>query len=332
MMTGEEAKIREADMKCEILIQNGEMIYAPAVEAGIQWTTERKGAPGKLTFQVVMDSALDIQEGNAVQFCVDGAKVFYGYIFKRSFDKEGLMKVTCYDQLRYFKNKESYVYREKTASQVLQMVCSDFLLRTGEVEDTEYVIAQKSEMDKTLFDVVQNALDSTLIHTRRLYVLYDDFGRICLKNIGSMKIPLLIDEETGQNFEYDSSIDSSTYNRIKLKRENQETGKQDVYITMDTEHINAWGLLQYCENIQGKEDGQAKADAMLQFYNTKTKSLRIRDAFGDVRIRAGTAPMIRLSFGELKLDHFMVCEQAEHTFAEGLHTMNLTLTGGEFVG
>lgn len=31
--------------KCEILIQNGSTIYAPAVQEDIQWETERKNAP-----------------------------------------------------------------------------------------------------------------------------------------------------------------------------------------------------------------------------------------------------------------------------------------------
>lgn len=319
-------------MNCEILIQNGEKVYAPAVQEGIEWTTERKGSPGKLTFKAVMDDVLDIQEGNAVQFNVDGNHVFYGYVFKKSFDKDRIMSVTCYDQLRYFKNKDTYVYVGKTASQLLQMVCDDFNLKTGEVEETGYVIAKKAEQNKTLFDIVQNALDSTLMNARKLYVLYDDFGRICLKNIASMKIPLLIDEETGQNFDYTSSIDSETYNRIKLTRDNEKTGKRDVYMVQDGEHINQWGVLQYYDTIKDGENGAAKAEALLQLYNTKTRNLSIKGAFGDIRIRAGTSPLIRLDFGELKLNNFMVCDRVSHTFKNGEHTMDLTLRGGDFVG
>lgn len=318
-------------MNCEIFIQNGTKICAPAVQEGIEWTTERKGSPGKLTFKVLMDDALDIQEGNEVQFNVDGKHVFYGYIFRRSFDKEHIMNITCYDQLRYFKNKDTYVYTGMTASQVLQMVCDDFLLKTGDVEDTGFVIAKKNEQNKTLFDIVQNALDDTLLNARKLYVLYDDYGRIALKNIASMKVPLLIDEETGQNFDYTSSIDSQTYNQIKLTRENKDTAKRDVYITKDTEHINEWGVLQYYETLQEGENGQAKAEALLNLYNTKTRNLSIKEAFGDIRIRAGTAPLIRFDLGEVKLNNFMVCDRVKHSFKNGEHTMDLTLRGGDFI-
>lgn len=65
----------------EIKILNGTTVYMPAVEDGIEWVTERKGTPGKLTFSVLDDGKLDIREGNAVQFRLNGQDVFWGYIF-----------------------------------------------------------------------------------------------------------------------------------------------------------------------------------------------------------------------------------------------------------
>lgn len=318
-------------MNCEIFIQNGAKVYAPAIQEGIEWTTERKGTPGKLIFKAVMDAALDIQEGNAVQFNLDGQHVFYGYIFNRQYDKNGIMTVTCYDQLRYLKNKDTYYYVGKTASQVLQMICDDFHLKCGEVEDTGYIIPKKNEQNQTLFDIIQNALDSTLLNARRLYVIYDDYGRITLKNIAAMKVPLLIDEETGQNYDYTCSIDQQTYNQIKLVRDNKKTGKRDMWMSKDSEHICDWGVLQYYDTLQDGENGQAKADALLQLYNVKTRNLSIKDAFGDIRVRAGSAPLIRLDLGDVILNNFMVCDRVKHSFKNGLHTMDLTLRGGDFV-
>lgn len=44
-------------MSVELLIGNelGTKAYLPAVEEGIEWTTERKDTPGKLTFQIWKD-------------------------------------------------------------------------------------------------------------------------------------------------------------------------------------------------------------------------------------------------------------------------------------
>ena len=321
----------DVKMNCELYIQNNGLVYEPVTKEGIEWSTERKGSPGKLTFKLFQDARLNIQEGNAVQFKVDGQNVFYGYIFKKTFDKEGIVSITCYDQLRYFKNKDNYVYKHLTAGQLLQKICDDFLLHTGVIEDTEYVIEKKSQLDKTLFDIVQSALDDTLMNIRKLFVLYDDFGRISLQNIGSMKLPILIDEETGQNFDYTSSIDAQTYNQIKLTYENKDTGKRDVYMVKDSEHINEWGILQYHESLQDGGGGVSKAEALLQLYNRKTRNLAIKDALGDVRVRAGTSPVIQLKLGDVVLNNFMVCDRVTHVFKNKEHTMDLNLLGGDFI-
>ena len=53
------------------------------------------------------------------------------------------------------------------------------------------------------------------------YCLYDDFGKLTLKNIESMKLDLLVDSETAENYDYTSSIDSNTYNKVKLFYDNK---------------------------------------------------------------------------------------------------------------
>ena len=85
--------------------------------------------------------------------------------------------------------------------------------------------------------------------------------------VGKAGAYLLIDEETGENFEYASEIDSNTYNKIKLTYDNEKTGKREVYIAQDGGHINQWGVLQYYGTLQDGEDGQTKADALLKLYN-----------------------------------------------------------------
>lgn len=277
------------------------------------------------------DATLNFTEGDAVRLKVDGQKVFYGFVFQKKRDKQGIITVTAYDQLRYLKNKDTYVYSNKTASEVVQMVAKDFNLQCGTLEDTKFKIESRVEDNQTLFDIVQNALDLTLQSKKEMYVLYDDFGKLTLKNIGNLKVGILIDEDTGENFDYTSSIDGETYNKIKLVYENEETGKREIYIAQDGSHINQWGVLQYFETIDEKTNGKAKADALLSLYNQKTRNLTIKDAFGDIRVRAGTLVAVSLNLGDIIANSFLLVEQAKHTFSESLHTMDLTLRGGEFI-
>ena len=82
-----------------------------------------------------------------------------------------------------------------------------------------------------------------------------------------MYVPIMIDAETGQNYDYESSIDENTYNRIKLVYDNEDAGKREVYIAQDSSNINRWGILQYFDALQRRKTGEAKADALLQLYN-----------------------------------------------------------------
>lgn len=318
-------------MAYELLIQNGDKVYQPAVEGDITWKTERKGYPGELKFNIIQDDVINITEGNAVRLKKDGSNIFYGFIFSKSSDKEKVVTITAYDQLRYFKNKDTYVYENKTAGELIKMLANDFNMQTGTIEDTGYKIASRVEENATLFDMVQNALDLTVQNKKEMYVMYDDFGKIALKNIASMVLDCLVDEETAENYSYKSSIDENTYNKIKLVRENEETGKRDVFIAQSSSNMNQWGVLQYFDTLQDGENGQSKVNALLELYNKKTRNLSIKKMFGDVRVRAGCLIPVKLNLGDVNLLKLMLVEKCTHTFKESEHFMDITLKGGEFV-
>jgi hypothetical protein len=327
------------ELNVELLIGNesGTKIYKPAVQEGIEWATERRSFPGKLTFKVLKDDILDFSEGSSVRMKVNGDNVFFGFVFKQQRNKDkNNISVTAYDQLRYLKNKDTKVYESKTASQVVQMVADDYALNVGTLENSGYVIASRVEENTSLFEMIENALDLTMTNTGQMFVLYDDFGKLSLKSLSSMYVRsagkyLMIDEETGENFDYTSSIDDNTYNKIKLTYDNEETGFRDVYIAQDSSNMNRWGVLQYFDKLQKGENGQAKADALLALYNKKTRNLKITNVLGDNRVRAGSMIVVNLNLGDIKLKNFMLVEKCTHTYKENEHWMDLTLRGGEFV-
>ncbi|SEM12662.1 hypothetical protein SAMN04487786_1086 [Paenisporosarcina quisquiliarum] len=318
-------------MSVDLIIQSGTRLMEPAVKEGIVWETSRKGVPGKLTFKVVNDDLLTFQEGNAVRFRKDGQNVFYGFIFTKKRAKDGLINVTAYDQLRYLKNKDTYVYTNKTASQFIKMVAADFRLNVGTIEDTSYKIASRVEDNNTLFDMIQNALDLTMDNKKEMFILYDNFGKLTLRNVSKMKLDVIIDEETGENFDYTSSIDTNTYNKIKLTNENEKTGKREVYIAQDSNHINEWGMLQFFETINENTNGKLKADTLLSMYNRKTRSLSVSNAFGNIYVRGGNLVPVNLDLGDIKVMNYMLVENVKHTFNENEHVMDIQFIGGDFV-
>lgn len=322
----------------ELLIANetGSQIYQPAVEEGIEWTTQRSGTPGKLTFKVLKDDIMDFTEGSAVRLKDGDDKIFYGFIFTQSRQKDQIITITAYDQLRYLQNKDTKIYEGKTATQFIRMLGADYTLNIGTMENTGYVITSRVEENTSLFDMIGNALDLTLANTGKMFVLYDDFGKLTLKSLDNMRVGygdtfLMIDEESGEDFEYKSSIDSDTYNKIKLTYDNEDTGTREIYIAQSGANINKWGMLQYFDTLQKGENGQAKADALLKLYNKKTRNLKLTNVFGDNRVRAGSLIVVNLSLGDVTVKNFMLVEKCTHTYKESEHWMDLTLRGGEFV-
>ncbi len=306
-------------------------MYQPCIEDEITWETSRKGVPGKLEFSVVKDEIISFQEGNLVQLMVDNKNVFKGYVFTKKRSSDQIIKVTAYDQLRYLKNKDTQVFENRTASQIIKELAGKFKLLTGAIEDTGYVIATRVEDNKTLMDMIQSALDITLQNRNKMYVLFDDFGAISLKSIESMKLDVLIEKSTAEDFDYTSSIDSNTYNFIKLAYDNDKTKKREIYEAIDSKNIAAWGLLQYYEKVNQNTNAKAKADGLLKLYNKKTRNLSVSNAIGDIRVRGGCLIPIWLELGDITVQNYMLVETVKHTFKSNEHYMDITLKGGDFV-
>lgn len=319
-------------METTLLIEHNGEIQLPVCVDTTTITWERKGTPGKLTFTVVKTDGLDFTEGDAVKFTADGTDMFYGFVFKKSRDKDGTIDVTVYDQLRYLKNKDTYLSDEGlTASQLIARLAEDFNLNLGDISDTEYTIEVIDEENTTLFDMIQDALDETLVNTGELYVLYDDVGKLTLKNISEMTVETLMTEDTAEDFQYESSIDDETYNKISLYYDNEDTGTRERYEAQDSANINQWGVLQYTEEIDSTTGAAAQAEQMLELYDAKTRTLKVEGAFGDPNVRAGSIVPVVLALGDIDLQQYMVVEEVKHKFKEGVHTMDLNLIGGEFV-
>ncbi|MDB3058244.1 cell wall hydrolase, partial [Clostridioides difficile] len=319
------------DRDVRLVIAHWEDFYEPAVIDGITWEIERRGTPSKLEFTIVMDDILEFCEGNSVRLYYKGIGIFYGYIFQKKRDKENHIKIVAYDQLRYFKNKDTYVYSNKTASELVKMLAKDFNLKYNVIEDTKYKISRIEE-NKTLFDMILTALDDTLREKKEMYVLYDDFGRITLKNVASMKLDTVMNNDVIEDFDYNSSIDSDTYTKIKLVRDNEESGKRDVYIAQDSTHMRSWGILQLFDTVDknmSEAEIKQKCDILLKLYNKKTKSLSLKNVLGDIRVRAGCLVPVFLDLGDIDLQNYMLVEKVKHTFENNSHFMDLTLVDGD---
>ena len=312
----------------EILIQN-DKIYMPTLCDEITLDRERFGSPGVLKFSVLKDDKLDFAEGNPVSFRYNGKNVFYGYIFKKSRSDSRKIEVTAYDQIRYLKNKDSFVYENQTAASLLKMICDKYGLKWGDVEDSKYVIPGKVAED-TLLDIIDSAIEETALNANELYVMFDDYGNLGFKNFKNMAVPILICADTASAYSCESSIDDKTYSRVKVAVDNEETGEREIYMAQDKAAMENFGILQYYENVNGitPEVAIERAKVQLEEYKKKTRKLSVSGCFGDIRVRGGSCLYVALNLGDIDLSSIMLVEKVRHKFDDGIHTMDLTLRGG----
>lgn len=326
----EEQTNRRGSGDVSVAVFNGKKTFTIPVQEGMKIVWERKGSPGKLTFSAKYEKKFKINEGNEVSVTYGKTKMFFGYIFTKKSGKDGIIDYTAYDQLRYLKNKDTIVYKKKTADEVIEIIAKRFKLRCGTLAKTGYRMSA-IEDNSTLLDIIQNALDNTLGAKNKVYVLYDQVGKLRLVDVAKMKVnSCLVDAETGEDFTYESTIDNDVYNQIKLIYENKKKGTFDLYVARSGKNINKWGVLQYTDKINSPDVGKMKANALLKYYNRKKQTLTISGVIGNTKVRGGSLVPILLNIGDLNVANYMMVEKVTHIFNNRQYTMDLVVSGGDF--
>lgn len=223
--------------KISLTIQHNNVYIKPPIvdELKIEW--ERTGSPGKLTFTTLGLTGKEFTEGDTVRFSYDGKLMFVGFVFTKKRNKKEQIEVTCYDQVRYLKNKYTYAFEKKTATDITKALCKDYGLATGTLNNTSYKIPSVIEENKSALDIILGTLEETLLNTGKMFVLYDDCGKLTLKNSENMISETLVFKDSAEDFEYSSSIDDETYNSIILYYKPKSSGTADSASTADASRI-----------------------------------------------------------------------------------------------
>jgi len=301
------------------------------IVTGITWKTSRIGSPGSLDFTLIkgaiyQDVSFKVNNGDIVRFRYNDRNVFYGYVFSIDGGKDEAVRIKCYDQIRYLLNKDTYVFANVTAADIIKRIADDFNLRLGRISETGYVIPTMVEDNQALLDIVDKGIVYTLWNTGKNYVLYDDFGELALGDTEDMLLDFIIgDNSLMTDFVVKTSIDQDTYNKVKLYRDNKETGKRDVYIAQDRANMAKWGTLQITQSVdEDKNEAQINAllNQLMSLKNRETRNLQV-EAIGDVRVRAGCYVPIVIS--EYGINQPFLVDSVAHNFDGDDYTMKVEL-------
>lgn len=295
-------------------------------------TTYIDDNPGKLEFEILVKDPLTFSHGATVSVILDSHKMFKGFVFKKSATEDHRkLKVTCYDQLRYLKNKDTRVFENVTSSQIFEQLCKDFVLKYKTVVPSTYICAPRSEDAVPLYEMIKNALDDTLANTGQWFFIRDNYGVLEHTNVMSCKRPeILGDKSFVTGFNYESSIDEDVYTQIKLYRDNQETGKREVFIVNDTvnggDKLARWGILQLYEKVDEKYNVaqiEARALQMLKYYCSERNSLTL-ECLGVKEFFAGCIFECNIkSLGDTSLNANLLVTECTHKIKNKLHTMSI---------
>ena len=271
-----------------------------------------------------------------VELTVDGVKMFKGYVFTAERNRDGEVTYTAYDQLRYLKANASYTFENMTLGQIIQQIAADFQLTCGTLADTGYAFPCLIKENESCLDIIFDALSETIVQTGKIWVFYDNAGALTLTEAKDMYTQTLIgDSSLVTDYTYTRDIDSDTYNRIKLVRPNSNTGRTDVYMHEDTDHMAQWGLLQYYDEVD-ENLNEAQIDELcanyLTYYNRVLQTISI-DALGVPGIRAGMIIPVKISaVKDLATQRLLIAESVTHNFESDDHTMSIEVKNFEQFG
>jgi len=311
--------------------KNGNVWDLSEIAKDLTWTTTRVGRPASVDFTLIgsgiyQDRSFSVNNGDIVRVRMNQTNVFYGYVFSVKVNQDAEISVKAYDQVRYLLNKDTYVFKNATTGDVIRRIAGDFNLKVGRIDDTGYRIPSMVEDGQTLLDIIEKANTLTMSATGRFFVFFDDFGSLSYRDVTNFQAGFYVgDGSLMTGFEYGRDIDQDTYNRIKLYRDNKETGKRELYVAQDSANIARWGVLQLYESVdEGLNAAQINEllTQLAKLKNREQKSLKI-EAIGDIRVRAGMyVPIVIESLG---INQPMMVDEVKHKFDGEDHTMDLTL-------
>jgi len=317
----------------EILIdnRNGNLWDLSELVPEFTWKTSRIGKPGQVNMTIVRNppyqqTRFEVNPGDILRIVEDGRKVFLGYVFSIEETHERELQIVAYDQIRYLIEADTYVRTNVTATQVVRDNAEAVGLTLGALAETGYRIPKFLQDGQKRIDIICAALDETLMATGRLYVFYDDAGSLVLRDVEDMAIDLVLgDDSLVFGYSVKREIDTDTYNRIKLVKDNKETGRREAYIVQDSVNIARWGRLQYYQKVDdGLNPAQitAMAERLLQLKNREQRRFTL-EALGYPGVRAGMK--LQVTIEELGVNQFFLVEECTHEYKGDEHTMTLEL-------
>ncbi len=312
-----------------MLIVNGSDLTQ--IACNIKYTDQFNNGASSLTWDYPASKAGLFPEGAVVTFLHNGANVFYGFLFT---SRAGPKSISCtaYDQMRYLKAQDFMIRKGETLDVFFKRICATVgdRIRVGQIDSTGAVLSDKPYDNKTYLDMIYESISESLYLNGYYYALRDEFGALTLRDVYDLRQGLVIgDGSLATDYSYTRSIDSDTYNVVKVGQDNKNTGQRDVYMAQNSANIAQWGKLMLYKTVSDQNEAQLQALVanILAIKNRKTETLSV-DCTGDLRVRAGVG--LKVDISSIGVELWAIVNRAVHSFSGAQHTMKLDLQYGRW--
>jgi len=310
----------------------------------IDWQLE--GNAGAMTINCIKDSEVDLVEGDVVSLRVNGTNFFYGWIFKKEMNAYDSVSYKVYDIKRYLAYKDVDVTGNETINEFFERVCKMANISYKVVHTSDYIIPSKIHDGETYNNMLQYAIDTTLIGTGLRFCVRANGKVLELVECSQQQTDIVLgDQSLLTDFQYSSDIEN-TYTAFKVQREvasesqkgkkKKEEGMSEAQkvllrktlVAQNEENVKKWGVLQYYEKKDSKwTDVQLNQHLQLlqNAYGRQTRSLKL-ECLGELTCIPGN--MVTVLISDLETETVAqgtpcLITSATHTLTHNDHTMSL---------
>lgn len=313
-----------------LVVKDKKTIDMTNLVKSVRWSGRKGSSARTITVAMIDDdgyrharSGIDVADGNQCVFLVDGKERFRGILMNQNQGDNKQLKFKAYDNGIYLaNNKDTFVYKNKTADQVFSDVCSRFGIPTGEVAKCSYKIPEFTKSKTTGQDAVLDALSLDYKATGTRHFISSDKGKLSLLQRKDQVISFVVDGDANlYGYSYTKSIESIK-TRVKMI-------SKEGTILAEKSNSSLEQKIGIFQEIQQPDESLTKAQvkdlvgSVLDTLDDPEETLML-NILGDPDVISGKAILVKIPHLDISRAYYV--DSDDHTFEDNMHTMSLTLT------
>lgn len=313
-----------------LVVKDKKTIDMTNLVKSVRWSGRKGSSARTITVAMIDDdgyrharSGIDVADGNQCVFLVDGKERFRGILMNQNQGDNKQLKFKAYDNGIYLaNNKDTFVYKNKTADQVFSDVCSRFGIPTGEVAKCSYKIPEFTKSKTTGQDAVLDALSLDYKATGIRHFISSDKGKLSLLQRKDQVISFVVDGDANlYGYSYTKSIESIK-TRVKMISKEGTTLAEKSNSSLE-QKIGIFQEIQQPDESLTKAQVKDLVGSVLDTLDDPEETLTL-NILGDPDVISGKAILVKIPHLDISRAYYV--DSDDHTFEDNMHTMSLTLT------